>query len=98
MDILSTPELWAPPLDVKADQLAQMELDVLRGAAAPPSLEENHLASKPRAALVDELMIDPLYTNRRLLSHLSRQKLARMVLQSRERLAAIPMESARGVA
>lgn len=86
-DILST-RLNLNPAESASDAAVQADLDIVRGAPIPLSLAEKTLTEKPRAALVDELMRDPLYTSRRLLDHLPKRKLARMVTQSRERRAA----------
>ena len=87
-EILST-DHEVNPAQSALDAAAQADLDIMRGQAPIPlSLAEKQLSEKPRAALVDELMRDPLYTNRRLLEHLPKNKLARMVTQSRERRAA----------
>lgn len=78
----------AESVRAKRDQSLQLDLDVKRGGPIPLTPEETSLANQTRAALVDALMRDPLYTDARLLSHLPKRKLARMVVQSRERLAA----------
>ena len=85
--ILST-GLESTPVQSARDAAAQADLDIVRGAPLPLTLAEKQLSERPRAALVDELMRDPLYTERRLLEHLPKNKLARMVTQSRERRAA----------
>lgn len=85
---LHNPAIWDSHLQIARDAQAQLELDLMRGLPAPFSPEETKLSQEPRAHLVDELMCDPLYTDGRLLSRLSRRKLARMVSQSRERCAA----------
>lgn len=78
----------AESVRVKRDATLQLQLDVQRGAPLPLTPEENLLAKQPRGALVDALMRDPLYTDARLLSHLPKRKLARMLSQSRQRVAA----------
>lgn len=72
----------------RADQAAQLELDVARGAAIPLSASEFKLTIENRNALVAELLRDPLYTDARLLRSLTKNKLARMVMQSRQRRVA----------
>lgn len=53
------------------------------------------LASKPRAALVSELLSrNPSLTDRRILEHLPRPKLARMVIDAREQNRAALMVTA----
>lgn len=87
--LLHSPALWDSPKQIARDQAAQLELDIMRGSVPIPlTLKEKQLAKKTRAALVAELLRDPLYTDGRLLSRLPKRKLARMVTQSRERLAA----------
>lgn len=85
-DILLTPD-QAKPYS-RPDAELQAELDIQRGAPIPPSPEETKLQSLTRPALARELLRDPLYTDERLLSGLPKRKLIRMVIQSRQRLAA----------
>ena len=66
----------------------------MRGAAIPPSREEIKLIAMPRPALVAELMRDPLYTDARRLNGLAKRKLARMVVQSRQRRAVMSESAA----
>jgi hypothetical protein len=85
-DILLTPNLPKPYS--RPDAVLQAELDIQRGAPIPLSPEETKLLEKTRPALARELLRDPLYTDARLLSGLPKTKLVRMVIQSRQRLAA----------
>lgn len=86
-DIMSTGG-QVNPVNSARDAAAQAELDIRRGAPIPLTPEETSLLNQPRPALVKALMRDPLYTDARLLSHLPKRKLARMLAQSRLRLAA----------
>lgn len=90
-DILSStrPRTLSESLQARKDAQAQAELDIMRGAAIPPSREEIKLMAMLRPALVAELMRDPLYTDARRLNGLAKRKLARMVVQSRQRRAAM---------
>lgn len=89
-DIMLSRRLLSPEKSAQAeiDANAQADLDIMRGAPLPLTLNESQLTNKNRASLVSELMNDPLYTDSRLLAHLPKRKLARMVMQSRERKAA----------
>lgn len=92
---LTDPLRWDSPAQIARDRAAQLRLDLLRGVPAPFTTEELQLSARSRAALVDELMRDPRYSDARLLSRLSRHKLARMLCGSRARLAANPQEKRR---
>lgn len=89
-DILSTGGRLTPAESARAerDNPLQAELDVKRGAPVPLTPEETKLLNMKRPALARELLRDPLYVDARLLSHLPKRKLVRMVVQSRQRLAA----------
>ncbi len=89
-DILVTGGKLTPKEEkqAKLDAAAQAELDIMRGAAIPLSASEFKLTKENRNALVAELLRDPLYTDARLLRSLTKNKLARMVMQSRQRRVA----------
>ena len=93
--LLSTRPLnLSESLQAKKDAQAQAELNIMRGAAIPPSREEIKLMTLPRPSLVAELMRDPLYTDARRLNGLAKRKLARMVVQSRQRRAVMSESAA----